>query len=178
MTNFKRNNPHLDHSVLRSDTYVNEYLINDSFSPNDNFGVNGSITPYKFTASPPANKYWMVTRILIYISDDAAFSEGQFGGLGYALTNGLQLLIDGVEIENWYTNEDVIVSMFDVKSETFLGKQDRSIQCRWTFAKAEGEPRYGFKIIDGITFNVRDNLSGLTHAHAKVQGEEFDLVIG
>lgn len=178
MISFLRNNPHFGKSVLRGESMVNEYVTNASFSPIDEIIADGSVTPVDFVASPPANKYWMITRSLLYLSDATAFSEAEFAGLGVALTNGVELLVDGQVIENWKDNIDIVSSMYDVKSEAFFGKLDKSLHGRWTYAKSEGGPSYGLKVTDAFTVRVSDNILGLTHFHIKVQGEQFDLKAG
>jgi hypothetical protein len=160
---------------LRGDNYVNENVKNDLYTPPDNMIVNGSVTPVDFIASPPADKYWMLTRAIIYMSGSVVFSEEKFGSLT-ALTNGVQILVDGEEITVWKDNINIVTCMYDVKSEGMFSKVDKSMHGRWTFAKAVGGLSHGFKTLDNFTVRVRDNLTGLTQFHVRVQGEQYDLI--
>ncbi len=163
-------NPHLDIHILNSGNIVKDRLMNGA-SPDLN--VDGSSVAVIFKAVPPAGTYWMVTRLMIYFSGATPFSEELFGTIA-ALTNGVSVMVDNVEIVNWKDNMDVQTSMFDAQGKAAYAKVDRSIAGRWSFTRHGAKK--GIRVNDednGFGIKIQDALQTLTQFRARVQGMQF-----
>lgn len=149
------------------DDYVNTYLFNSS---SNDMGIDGT-TPVSFTYTPPAGKDLILGRVMVYYSSGTAFSEEKFAHLT-ALSNGVEINVNGTTIETWKDNVDVITSQFDLSNAgRAFTKEDKSLAGRWTFHKAAGDIQ-GLLIENGNTveFKIQDNLADLTIFRAKIQG--------
>jgi hypothetical protein len=136
--------------------------------------VDGS-TPVDFFVTAPSTGTVSVTRV-IFVMVDAGIGYGEFGGLGSALTNGLEvktfdvddnLLIDWTDGLNIKANEDFgVLAGSDNVSVPAIG--DDSFPVRWTVEKAGAVLR--LEVGDYMRIRVQDNLSALTKFRAFLQG--------
>lgn len=157
--------------------FVTEHLENEGETPPDQLNVDGSSTPVAFSYSPPEGFDAIIGRVMIYYSSSVNFSEEKFAHLT-ALANGVEIWADGVLLDTWKDNVDVITDMFDlVPAGEVFTKQARSISGRWTFHRAVGASK-GLIINNGNDFNItiNDDLTSLTFFHAVVQGALLPVV--
>lgn len=131
--------------------------------------VNGAVTPVTFRAKPPVGKKWRIKRVLGYIEASAAFSAEKFANLT-ALTNGIALKINGVEIARWKTNREMAIDIGALDVPTALAKLDRAMTGELCFHKSFGNSIL-IDSTNGIELIVSDDLSTLVDFHVKVQGE-------
>ena len=144
---------------------LDQYLLDGSTI---DMNVDGSSTPVDYKYTVPAGKSLTLERILFYMDDATAFSPTTFGGIS-ALTNGVDVIIAGSTIVNWKENEDIVCTCFDFVGYPNFGKESSSGAGRWTMRRSFGEPlivRAGEEVI----FRISDNLTGLTHFRAHIQG--------
>jgi hypothetical protein len=174
MTLYSDSQAHLEKVVMDQTNIVTQRLENGG-SPDMN--VDGT-TPVIFKAVPPANKYWMIARLMIYFSGGTPFSEELFGNLT-ALTNGISVLCNNVEIINWKDNMDVQTSMFDAEGKEVYALVNRSISGRMSFTKF-GSDGKGLRVDDntnGIGIKIQDaSIDGLQQFRARVQGVQYDKI--
>jgi len=169
--------PHKNDPVMRVTNMVTGY-VRDLASSGlvNNMAIDGNATPTVFKKVPPAGKYWMITRMLVFLSDSTAFAEEKFGGIA-ALPLGVQILINNTELVNWQDNIDINTCMYDTVGREIFAKVDKSLAGRWTFAKMGS--KYGVRIddhVNGFGINIRDNLGELDHFRIAIQGMEHDLL--
>lgn len=151
---------------------VIQYLTNNGLN---DMAVDGSIDPVLFSAIPPVGRKWVIARMLIYYSAaNRAFRERGFGHL-QALTNGIDIMLNGAAILNWKDNVDVTLAMYDTDSKSVYSKSDRSIAGRFTFSRFT-RPSGGLTVRPpaGFAIKVRDNLSRLSVFRALIEGVAFD----
>ena len=143
------------------------YLLNGG---SEDQAVNGSVTPVRFSYSPPTGYELICARIVFYMEGTTAFDSNLFGDIT-ALTNGWAIEMNGVEAMSAKTNRDLGTYMYDMKGDEIYGKVNRTIIGRFSFNKfTDGAD--GITIRDGESFItvVRDDLSSLTYLEAKIMG--------
>lgn len=148
--------------------FVTTYLLNGG---SNDMGVDGS-TPATFSYTVPAGKVFELARFLLYMESGTAFDSIKFMHLT-ALTNGVDIIANGITLTNWKDNIDVLVDMFDFSSAgATFGKTTKTMAGRWTFTR--GTEGQALKVTAGNTVAavVNDNLSeaGIIF-RAKIQGE-------
>lgn len=149
---------------------INENLL---FGGSPDMNVDGS-TPKSFQAKPASGEIWHIARMFVYFSSSVAFAEDKFANLT-ALTNGVSLKIDGVEIANWKDNVDVLLSMFDADGKEVYTKKDKSIAGRMSFSRFMEGNKDGITTTDsvnGIELVVQDNLLTLDIFRSCIQGSK------
>lgn len=145
---------------------VNKALDNNGSA---HLEVNGAVTPISFKAVPPTGKSWWIGTIKGYMEGSTAFSAEKFGNLP-ALTNGLMIKVNGVQVALIKSNRDLVLIMDIKDTPTALAKSDRSITGEWNLAKAFGKPILVNS--NGVEIIVQDNLSTLVDFHVNIQGME------
>ena len=148
--------------------YVTAYLEN---AGSNNLAVDGSDPNLAFSYTVPDGKRFCAGRFIIYIQTVTNMSSTSFGDLT-ALTNGLQINIDGTEVDVWKDNIDIQNEMFDLGSAgKVFDAEQKTLSGRWTLWKANSGMA-GINVSAGNTveFVVRDNLSELSIFRAHVQG--------
>ena len=135
---------------------------------NKNLGVDGSVTPVEFVASPPAGEKWRITRMIGYLEGANPFSAEKFADLT-ELANGVDVVINGEIITTWNTNRDIASQIPVLTAPKALGKEDRTLAGEWDIVKAFGKAL----LVDdrGIKFVINDNLSTLASFTIQVQGQ-------
>lgn len=153
--------------AVKADHFENDYLTS-AISGSD-MTVDGSSTPviYMVTASEHG---MTVGRMMMFMESSTAMSSEKFGDLT-ALTNGVQIKVNGALIDNWQDNIDLVTTFYDAEGYPTLGKEVRTMAARWTFTNARGNIS-GIQIDSGSNFSatIRDDLSGLDHFRMKLQG--------
>lgn len=137
---------------------------------NKNMNVNGSVTPVIFQAKPPLGKKWRITRMVGYLEGVNPFSAEKFADLT-ALTNGVEVLINGKVITTWNTNRDIASQIPVLTAPKALGKEDRTLAGVWNIQEAFGNSIL-VDDLNGIQFKIKDNLSTITAFYVTVQGQE------
>lgn len=153
-------------------SYVSEFLRDLADSGLTEFmQVNGSVSPVTYTYAP--SRDFILGRALIFIQDNIAFGTSDFGAIAGPLTNGVSIQVNGIEIENWKSNVQVMQTAFDINSAgDVFGAPTQLINARWTFYKASGDLDGLFVPFgDAVTCIIQDDLSTLLSFCIKVQGE-------
>jgi hypothetical protein len=87
-------------------TYFNSYLTNSSiFNANGNYAV---ATDFSYTNTSSTNTLFL-TSLIITIEDDGLFPSDEYGGIGNALSNGIQLFFT----DTGGTNNNFIIGSDD-----------------------------------------------------------------
>lgn len=158
---------------IPAENFLTTYLLNGE---SNDMGVDGSETPVAFSYTVPAGKVFELGRMLIYAEAGTAFDSTKWFNLT-ALTNGVDIVVDGVTIDNWKDNIDALTNMFDLSSAgVIFGKSTRTMAGRWTYTRGtEGQP---LRVTAGNTVDaiINDDLSpaGIIF-RIKIQGELKDI---
>lgn len=148
---------------------VNMSLMNDANSTHIN-DANASLgSPITFRATPPTGKAWWIGNIVGYLEGQTGFSSELFGNLP-ALTNGIIVKVNGVQIALWKTNLDIALMIQILDTPTVLAKSDRAMLGTWNLENAFGKPILINS--NGIEFIIQDDLTSLVDFHVFVQGLE------
>lgn len=155
--------------VTREELF-SQYLLE---GVNVDMAVDGS-TPktYKYTVQP--SEMLLLTRGMLVIEDGSvAFLPGNFGALGAALANGIEISYTTkakgkVIVELWKTNREIRDTMFDL-DQTF--KSAGVYTGRWTFSKDLSSD--GLELHPGDIFEIKiqDNLTALDYLSFKIKGK-------
>ncbi len=154
-------------------------LSEDGLGINDNANGDYSATGVgatTFSAGPPANDVWYMSRIMVYVQDTGNFDATLYGN-AIVMTNGYH---------SWHTHEghdhvlvpasvgvkttgDLAANMFNIQHEAF-GTGDEWLAAPFVFEEVGGPVVLNGDA--GDTFNVefRDDLSGLNKHHFTLQG--------
>ena len=172
-------NDHLRNpAVMDQSNFVAEYLRDlaaSNLSPDMNVDASTSNGPITFSALPPAGKYWMIARMIIYYSSNVVFAEDKFANLT-ALPLGISIQCNNTEIILWNDNIDVISYMYDIGGKAAFTLTDKSIHGRMSFNKISSD-EHGLKVYDetnGFAAVLQDDLSGLTQFRIRIEGVEYD----
>ncbi|MEW8120070.1 MAG: hypothetical protein AB2792_23160 [Candidatus Thiodiazotropha sp.] len=132
---------------------------------NANGDYSSSVTEFYIT--PSGNDPYNVSRVIIGVEDTSGFQAQEYGNLGSALTNGIEVkcidehdrvfndLTAGIPIK---TNAQWAAACFDAELKTW-GAGDELLGVRWTFAKA-GVPVL-LKPGERLSFLLNDDLTGI-----------------
>lgn len=132
--------------------------------------VNGSGTPVDFDFTPGSGETWYLESLGFLIVDGTTPDPNEYGSLGSALTNGLQILmrVNGTEYE--FTNIQInahLTTLFTQSgspltslgwlndADSFFGGLNFQQPIRLTNSTG-----------DYVRFRVRDNLTGISHQYA------------
>lgn len=138
---------------------------------------SGAVTEFKIT--PPSDKVFRISRLIVAIRDGNGMSPQEYGNLGTSLSNGISMQIRDASgtVENITddlpitTNAEWAQLAFDSEISNY-GSGNEYVRVRLTFANA------GFPLrIDGtagqyFAILLNDNLSGLTQHRFAVEGYE------
>jgi hypothetical protein len=124
-------------------------------------GSPGSPVIFEYTADVPSN----IQQINLYLEDNAAFKDSEFGGIGPGLTNGCILLIDGTPVGLWRTNRDIVLQARSVEEHPFLANQSRHI-----LAKTILDPELYLPEGSKVQLIVQDDLTPLVEFQIYVRG--------
>ena len=155
---------------LDESNYLSTYLL-DGATIDMSVDGSGAAKIYRYTV--PADTGVAVNRGLLTIEDGAAaFQPGNFGAIGSALTNGIEISITPsggakVILETWKTNRQIRDTMFDF-DQTF--RTDGVYTGRWTFTKDLNQ--HGFVLMPGdvFDFKIQDDLSLMDYISFKLKG--------
>lgn len=157
--------------AIRAGEYFTEYLRNGI---DNNLCVDGSVDPVIFSTFPPLGQNLEVGRFLLYLRGSTSFDDTKFMNLD-ALTNGIEIRINGQLITTWRDNIDIVIDMFDLTpAGVAFGKDTRTLTGRWSLTKVLGGE--GVLCPDGQSVQaiVQDVLDGAGIFRIKVQGELRD----
>lgn len=147
--------------VISKNNFINQNLVDSGTSRDMN--VDGSSVPVSFGFTVPIDGSFTIHKIWLYIENNSNFDSTSFGSIT-ALTNGLQLLIAGVEQFNFKDNLD-ITGFFDTEEFDYLSTLGRQLYAPLYFKNP---------IILGsqevVSFNVRDNLSSQNIIRSGIYG--------
>lgn len=130
--------------------------------------VDGTL-PKVFNYTVPEGRVLGAARFIFYLSSNSAFAETTLGHLP-ALENGIQINLNGTEIDCWKDNIDIYAAMFDYNNPGFT-KPDKSLGGRWTLAKATNDKNITVRGGGTVSVVIRDDLSGLDIFRMRLQGE-------
>lgn len=133
---------------------VFEYL--KSSGGGNNMAVDGSVVPVFFGYEPPAGKGFIAGRVILSLKGNVNFDYEKFGHIA-KLIKGVSVMQNGIEINNWKCNRDMMLTFYDWK---FVHSFDeKSLLGRWSFFNITGETdgleirrggNFGFKIQDDL----------------------------
>lgn len=150
-------------------------FFRDSAASND-MAVDGSSTAVPYTVVCPQTGAVELVRINAVIVD-GGIKYGEFGGMGAALTNGLEIKafsVDDTEVfdfldgETIKTNEDW-GALAGVDNVSFPAAGDDSFPVRWTIAKSGASVQ--LTPGDYLRVLIQDDLTGLTKFTMMAQGK-------
>jgi len=132
--------------------------------------VNGSVTPFTFSYTPPTGYDFVCIRIIFYMEGTQSFNSNLFGDQ-QSLTNGWLIRTNGNDFMSAQNNRQLGSYMFDMNGVAIFGKEDKTMIGRFTFGKITSDG-VGVVVKDGNSFEtvVQDDLSGLTYLEARVEG--------
>lgn len=125
--------------------------------------------PVRYRLGPPAGQRWGVTTVIAAISDNASFTQGDFGGIVGGLTNGLGLMLrsGGVDVELYggfrvRRNMDWFAVPARVNLTTWAGPA-QTLEASFNIFQDTGQ----YVILDGdlgqeLVVIIQDDLTGLT----------------
>jgi hypothetical protein len=127
-----------------------------------NMNVNGSVTPQVFESV--MSKDSVITKLWLYIEDNAAFTNSTFGALP-TLTNGCILVVSDEPVGLFKTNQDIAMSAQNIFNYTVFEALNRHFM-----AYREFRPNLFVRQGQKIQMIIRDNLTGLVDLNVKIQG--------
>lgn len=145
-----------------------------------NANGNYSVTSDDFKITPPAGERYAISRMIVEVEDTSGMQAEEYGNLGAALTNGIQVLVvddgdttilDLTDGEAIKTNAGWGSHCYDVALKSW-GAGDELLLARWTFA------RTGSRLLleSGYSLLVRlnDDFTGLVGHYFFVNGIRYD----
>ena len=180
--------PLTDYWIIRIDDDIFQYAASEadaaSSTPvdiaDDGTGTHTVLIPSICKITPPSNKIYNITRLLIVIRDNSNITAANYGGVS-TLSNGVQVrCMRGNTVLANLTNSHPITGnvewgtfAFDVEDHTF-GSGDNFTLVRWSFFKS-GNPL----VLDGLRGDslevwINDDLSSMTGHTFVIQGTEID----
>lgn len=129
---------------------------------------NGSVTPIDFKWQPSSG-VWLMTELRVVLADGATPGMTEFGDLGSALTNGLQLIIkcNGVEtVLATIKNNNQMALIFSDRQNSFGGTGFLdTADCFVGVCSFSQEQQDGVildsSLNDFVSMRVRDNLTNI-----------------
>lgn len=136
---------------------------------------SGGATTFKIL--PPASTIFRVTRLLVYVKDTAGMVASEYGNLGSALTNGIQIrvhngtttVVDLTDGDPITENADYGKFCYDVQVLGW-GAGDDILLARWTFSKAGQDLRLDGDATEALEVILNDDFSGLLSHKFIAQG--------
>lgn len=151
----------------------------------DGGGIKNAIGNYSgegeeiFYLQPAGSEIMRVARIVMCIGDTKDMKAEEYGNLGSALSNGIQLrvqddsgtIIDITDGEPIETNAGFGSHMFDVDVKTWgASPTDELLVARFTFAKSGSPLRLEGSKNERLEIVLNDNLEGLLSHFFMAQG--------
>lgn len=143
----------------------------------NNINVDASAAVQKASIAPEPGQIFVIHRMIVSIGDTAGMLADEYGNLGSALTNGINLkrYQDGVEKQDYMdgvpikTNSSWGALCYDVDLKTW-GAGPELLVVRWTFSKSGSPITLRGGKLDSLSIEVNDDLSGLTDHRFMMQG--------
>lgn len=168
--------------MTHSPDYFSRYLD----TTGDGSGTKTAITDYssgvqEFKLVPAHNETFKIARLMVHIRDAGAFSSDNYGGLGSALTNGIEVkvkdgsgtkldLTAGIPVQ---ANADWGAHCYDI-SYTQFGSGSNFVQVRWTFLRAGEHLCVAGGKGEYFSVDVNDNFTGLVAHTFMAQGIKIE----
>lgn len=145
----------------------------------DDMNVDGSITPVRFSITPPPGNVYRIAKFMMYIQDTGTFDTG-FWGNNITMVNGIQFITTrgGVDREVLKhpirTSGDLAELTFNVRHENF-GSGDEFLVSEWKIAELGQFFRLDGDNNDSFSVTINDDLTNLNHQQVMAQGyiEEY-----
>jgi len=145
--------------------------------------VNGSSTPVLFYIQPGALERYILKRMNLHAIDGNWNNASQYGALGTALANGIQIYkeINGGAVIKDYTEFMPIKRTHDwallagVDSVNVGGAGEDALIVRWTFNLGYSDIELDGSKNERLVLEVPDNLTGLTDQIAFIQGFKKEI---
>lgn len=170
--------PFIPHRITKEATYnetnlVHKYLLASGVK---NMGVNGVSVPVSYSAKPASGKFWLISRMFIWLQDGSALTPAAFGNIS-VLANGLSIKCNNTEILNFKDNVDIQLAGAGVKGDAAYALSDKTLLATLDFFKMDAGQQRGLTALTtyGISALVQDDLSGLTGLRITIQGKEFTV---
>ncbi len=171
-------------NVIDIDTPMNHVYLSGAILivSNKDMSVSGTIgSPRIFKITPGTGQAGDITRIIISIQDSTAMDFSTFGGIASGVTNGCVIRIkkengDFINLFNWKTNGDFIITSFDHVFQTKVGGGLHSFVARSTWAgpsKRGVALRVDNSLGEEIQVLIQDDLSSLSVMGMAAQGHEL-----
>jgi len=161
------------HRIVATDEIVMDYMQNGS---SRDMTVDGSSTPVTFTqtVTVPTGSVFRIARRMMFLEDSTNFTSTTFAGIT-ALTNGVDLAVEGEVIFNIKTNLDLAIAAFDSNGQKNLGKEQQTMLVRLSFDKFLSDS--GLSLLEGEEFQiiVNDDLTGLDIFNIMIEGYLHEL---
>lgn len=143
-----------------------------------------SSTPTRFYIQPPQGEEWTILRMIGEIRDTNGFSAEEYGNLGAALTNGLDVRLVNPSgtiatlAETLKYNAEWAAKCYDCDIKTW-GTGQEILVFRWTFERDVP----GGIVLNGddgeaLEIMMRDNLTGLLEHEFHVRGYNSGALLG
>lgn len=171
-------------NLIGIDTPINHAYLSGTvlIVSNKDMSVSGTISsPRIFKITPGTGQAGDITRIIISIQDSTAMDFSTFGGISGGVTNGCVIRIkkengDFINLFNWKTNGDFIITSFDHIFQTKVGGGLHSFVSRSTWAGASKRGvalRIDNALGEEIQVLIQDDLSSLSIMGIAAQGHEL-----
>ncbi len=142
----------------------------------DNMNVVGTLAaPLIYTVTPPSDEVWHIARVLISITDNAAFDDTRFGSIAGGIANGLTIRENKTALNtltNWKTNQGMVEDMYDVEYSESAPAGSDGLRGRFTLKKAGVIVRLDGSVGDSLEVLIQDDLSALDLIRMKAQGHK------
>lgn len=145
---------------------------------NANGDYSGTGNEDQFYIAPASGESFWIERMIVSVEDTSGFTAQEYGNLGAALTDGIEVqvrtgadtvkidLTDGVPIE---TNAHWGRMCYDVDVKSW-GAGNELLVCRWTFTRTGGALILNGGNSERLTVVLSDSFTGLISHYFLVQG--------
>lgn len=155
---------------MRFDKTLNDYKILNKFASEDNDGstfvanADYNSSAATFTLRPATNETYFIEKLIIHLSDAAAFTLDQYGATGGALSNGYNITVTSKKFgvynifpENIKTNNNLERHGRGSLKTTYASSNDSlTVEIDLSGLKLHGG------LSESIDIALSDDLSGLT----------------
>lgn len=166
---------------------ISRYLDTNGDGTGTKEVLNANATPVEFYIQPPAGETYILTRMIVSMSDSGTMDSGGYGNNGASpLTNGITVVVERKgSLFYSLTDPDYPVKTngewgalcYDVDPRDY-GQGDEYINVRWTFAKSGEDVRLNGNKNDRLVVTASDTLSHLVTHKFLVQGRGSRYYLG
>jgi hypothetical protein len=153
---------YLTHEELFCRRFVNS-------SAQDNMAVDGTLTPQTFFVQAPDSAGVIIKRIQFYLTGADRFDDAKFGGIT-ALTNGVEIAVDGTLIATYKDNMDILLQSGECTAAgVIFSKTTNALQAVMDFERI-GIGGVFLPKGQQATITINDRLTLLTYFKAQAKG--------